>query len=252
MSSSDRTTVRSPHPGRGAEVADDDFADQVAGVSALAEPARRALYLYVVASPDAVSRDQAATGTGVALHTAKFHLDRLVEEGLLRTEFRRLTGRTGPGAGRPAKLYRRSTRELTLTLPPREYELAGRILAEAVSDAARDDVPVLDAVREAAHRTGRALAAEDADASAPRPAGGDALATAAAALGRYGYEPAVDDGTLTLRNCPFHGLAEQQRALVCGMNLALVGGLLDGVCGTAVTARLDPAPGRCCVTAVRS
>ena len=61
--------------------------------AALAEPVRRDLYLYVVGQPEPVSRDQAAAGVGVPRHTAKFHLDRLVEEGLLDTEFRRLSGR---------------------------------------------------------------------------------------------------------------------------------------------------------------
>ena len=88
----------------------DDFAEQVAGVAALAEPVRRDLYRFVVAQAGPVSRDQAGEGVGVPRHTAKFHLDKLVEEGLLDTEFRRLGDRQGPGAGRPTKLYRRSRR----------------------------------------------------------------------------------------------------------------------------------------------
>ncbi|HEX2299940.1 MAG TPA: helix-turn-helix domain-containing protein, partial [Pseudonocardiaceae bacterium] len=124
----------------------DDFVSQVSRVSALAEPARRALYLYVAAQPEAVSRDQAAEGVGLPRHTVKFHLDKLVADGLLDTEFRRLSGRRGPGAGRPTKLYRRSAREVAVTLPQRHYDLAGRILAGAVETAARDGVPVLEAV----------------------------------------------------------------------------------------------------------
>jgi predicted ArsR family transcriptional regulator len=124
----------------------DDFAAQVSGVGALAEPARRALYLYVVAQPEPVSRDQAAAGAGLPRHTAKFHLDKLVADGLLDTEYRRLSGRRGPGAGRPTKLYRRSGRQVAVTLPPRHYDLAGQILARAVEDAARDGVPILQAV----------------------------------------------------------------------------------------------------------
>ena len=99
---------------------------------ALADPVRRELYRWVVAQAEPVSRDQAAAGAGVPRHTAKFHLDRLVADGLLETEFRRLTGRRGPGAGRPAKLYRRSARQLSLTLPPRQYELAAQIMAAAL------------------------------------------------------------------------------------------------------------------------
>jgi predicted ArsR family transcriptional regulator len=106
--------------------------DDVESIGALAEPVRRALYEWVVGQAAPVSRDQAAAGAGVPRHTAKFHLDKLVADGLLETEFRRLTGRRGPGAGRPAKLYRRSPREVAVTLPPRRYELAARIMAAAL------------------------------------------------------------------------------------------------------------------------
>ena len=146
----------------------DDFVSQVSGVSALAEPARRALYLYVAAQPEAVSRDQAAEGVGLPRHTAKFHLDKLVEEGLLDTEFRRLSGRRGPGAGRPTKLYRRSAREVAVTLPQRHYDLAGQILAGAVEAAAREGVPVLEAVQRAAADCGRRSAPRSSRARVAR------------------------------------------------------------------------------------
>src|SRR3954454_6202490 len=120
--------------------------DDFAVIGALADPARRALYRYVAASTSPVSRDQAAEDVGLARHTVKFHLDRLVDEGLLETEYRRLSGRRGPGAGRPAKLYRRSTREIDVTLPERHYDLAGQILAGAVESAAASGAPVLEAV----------------------------------------------------------------------------------------------------------
>src|SRR5215210_6425378 len=111
----------------------DEWAEQVAGIGALAEPARRELYRYVAAQPDAVSREQAAQGVGMALHSAKFHLDKLVDEGLLQVEFRRLSGRRGPGAGRPSKLYRRAEREIAVTLPERRYVLAGKVIAAGTS-----------------------------------------------------------------------------------------------------------------------
>src|SRR5688500_10802149 len=107
----------------------------ISGVAALAEPVRRDLFDLVARSRTAVSRDQAAETLGIATHTAKFHLDRLVDEGLLEVEFRRLTGRTGPGSGRPAKLYRRTDRELEVSLPERHYDLLSRILAKAVAEA---------------------------------------------------------------------------------------------------------------------
>src|SRR5688500_11895489 len=107
-----------------------DLGDQLAGVGVLAEPARRMLYRYVLGEQLPVSREQAAAAVGIAAHSVKFHLDKLVAAGLLEVEYRRLTGRTGPGAGRPAKLYRRSSREVALSVPPRRYDLVGQVLAE--------------------------------------------------------------------------------------------------------------------------
>jgi predicted ArsR family transcriptional regulator len=226
----------------------DDFVSQVSGVSALAEPARRALYLYVAAQPEAVSRDQAAEGVDLPRHTAKFHLDKLVEEGLLDTEFRRLSGRRGPGAGRPTKLYRRSARQVAVTLPQRHYDLAGQILAGAVEAAARDDIPVLEAVQRAAAACGRRLGAEE------QPGEGSEwpLDEIAVALAGHGYEPRFEDGVVVLANCPFHALARDHTALVCGMNLHLITAMLDELGHTDVQARLDPAPERCCVTLTRT
>jgi predicted ArsR family transcriptional regulator len=223
-----------------------DFVSQVTGVSALAEPARRALYLYVTAQPEPVSRDQAAEGVDLPRHTAKFHLDKLVEEGLLDTEFRRLSGRRGPGAGRPTKLYRRSAREVAVTLPQRHYDLAGQILAAAVEAAARDGVPVLEAVHRAAADCGRRLGAGDQPRDGS--SGASPLDNIAVTLAGQGYEPRVQDGVLVLANCPFHALAREHTALVCGMNLHLITAMLDELGHTDVQARLAPAPQRCCVT----
>jgi predicted ArsR family transcriptional regulator len=226
----------------------DDFVSQVSGVSALAEPARRALYLYVAAQPVPVSRDQAAEGVDLPRHTAKFHLDKLVEEGLLATEFRRLSGRRGPGAGRPTKLYRRSAREVAVTLPQRHYDLAGQILAGAVEAAAREGIPVLEAVQRVAADCGRRLGAEEQ----PREGSGSPLDDIAVTLAGHGYEPRLQDGVVVLANCPFHALARDHTALVCGMNLHLITAMLDELSHTEVKAGLDPAPQRCCVTLTRT
>jgi predicted ArsR family transcriptional regulator len=226
----------------------DDFDAQVRGMAALAEPTRRTLYRYVVDQPRPVSRDQAADGVGVSRHVAKFHLDKLQDEGLLEVEYRRPPGRGGPGAGRPAKLYRRSSRELAVSLPERRYELAGRVLVEAIADAERDGVAIAEALRTAAERAGRALGDEArrrAGADAGRAAQAD---TARGMLAELGYEPRADDGGLILANCPFHVLAQDYTEVVCGMNLDLIDGLLAGLELADLRARLDPAPGRCCVT----
>jgi predicted ArsR family transcriptional regulator len=231
----------------------DQLAEQVSGIGALVEPARRALYLYVASEPNAVSREQAATAVGLPLHSAKFHLDRLVEEGLLEVEFRRLSGKTGPGAGRPSKLYRRSPREVSVSLPERRYDLAGDVLASAIDRAIRDGVPVEEAVREAATAQGRRLAtafvaeAGEQGVTSP-PVGGDSgLARTAEVLAQHGYEPRTAEDEVCLANCPFDRLATEHTELVCGMNLALIDGVIDGLGVPAVAAELAPAPGLCCV-----
>ena len=223
----------------------DEFAAQVSGVGALAEPARRELYLYVASEQEPVSREQAAEGCGLPLHSAKFHLDRLVEEGLLEVEFRRLSGRTGPGAGRPSKLYRRSGRQVSISLPERRYDLAGEVLAAAIDRAVKKGRPVGEAVAEAADAEGRRIAAT---AGTVDPAE-DELERTSDVLAAHGYEPRTTGGVVSLANCPFDSLAREHTELVCGMNLSLIGGMLDEMGCRGVEAVLDPEPGLCCVKA---
>ena len=227
-------------------MAEEHFADRVAGVAALAEPVRRDLYLFVAAQPEPVGRDQAAEGVGVARHTAKFHLDKLVEEGLLVTEFRRLTGRQGPGAGRPAKLYRRAPGEVVVSLPERRYDLAGRLLAAAIEEATEQGTPVREALDRAAASFGASLGEQ---ARAGRTARRPVHATRAdlcGALATCGYEPRVDNDVVTLQNCPFDTLARDHTDLVCGMSLALVTAAADRL-DERLAPRLEPHADRCCV-----
>lgn len=225
----------------------EDFVDRVTGVAALADPTRRELYLFVAGQPGPVSRDRAADGVAVPRHTAKFHLDKLVEQGLLDTEFQRLSGRQGPGAGRPTKLYRRSGRELSVTLPARRYDLAGQLLASAIDDSTRAGTPVLDAVRSAAAECGRSLGDQARQTLGPRPGPAQQVSAVCAVLTTHGYEPRQEGAVITLANCPFDALAREHTELVCGMNLALVGAVSDRVGGGTLAARLDPADDRCCV-----
>lgn len=223
------------------------FDADIAGIASLAEPTRRALYLYVRAQASAVSRDEAAAGVGVPRHAAKFHLDKLVDDGLLEAEYRRRSGRQGPGAGRPAKLYRRSSRELAVMLPDRRYELAGQLMARAITDAASKGPPVAEALRGAARDRGRLLGDEARRRAGPRTSQAALLTAVRAVLDEEGYETRRDPAGLTLANCPFRALSQDYAAVVCGMNLAIMDGLLDGLGQLYLTARPDPAEGRCCV-----
>jgi predicted ArsR family transcriptional regulator len=227
---------------KGSCVAADAFDQQVNSVAALGEPVRRELYRYVVAQPEPVSREGAATGVGVPHHVAKFHLDKLEEDGLLEVEYRRPPGRSGPGAGRPAKLYRRSARHIVVSLPERRYDLAGYVLAEAVGAAQRSGLSMDQLISEAAYAAGAALVVEADTRSA------DPLSAVTEALAATGYEPRLADGRITLVNCPFDDLAASHPALVCALNLDLINGLLGTLGPAGLSARLDPSPGRCCVT----
>ena len=205
----------------------------LAAIGLLQDPVRRALYGHVVAAGGEVSRNQAAEAVGVQRGLAAFHLDKLVEAGLLEASFRRLGKRRGPGAGRPAKLYRRAAGEVAASLPPRTYETAAHLLAETVEQTGAD-LELQAAARRAGVRAGRRQPRE----------GGPA---AERLLAARGYEPYRDGAALRLRNCPFANLSGEFPVLVCAMNLSLIEGLLEGIGEPPGRAVMDPAPGRCCV-----
>ncbi|MGW0702397.1 helix-turn-helix transcriptional regulator [Streptomyces sp. NPDC002867] len=227
--------------------------EDIDAIAMLQDPVRRRLYEYVAAQGREVGRNEAAEAAGVTRTLAAHHLDRLTEVGLLESGSRRLTGRSGPGAGRPAKVYTRARAERSVSLPARDYRTAAELLAEAAEQAGLDA-----GLCASARRRGEALRGSAA------PCGG--LEEAMKMLAARGYEPHLEDvesaegvqgtegaeGTpqaaarvVRMRNCPFHAVAERFPPLVCGMNLALLEGLLgaDG----PVRARMDARPGECCV-----
>ncbi len=209
-------------------------------IGLLQDPARRSLYAYVVAQGGEVSRNQAAEAVGLQRTLAAFHLDRLASAGLLDVAYRRLTARSGPGAGRPAKLYRRAQSERGVSLPPRDYARAAKVLAEAIERSGAE-AALFDTARAQGLAAGRALAQSTGSPGLTR---GDLEQ----ALAARGYEPYRSESRIRLRNCPFHAVAQEFPVVACGMNLALLEGLLAGG-GLAAThaARLEPAPGECCV-----
>jgi predicted ArsR family transcriptional regulator len=223
----------------------------LASLSSLDDPVRRRLYEVIRERTEPVGRDEAAAAAGVGRALAVYHLDKLVEAGLLTASYQRPPGRTGPGAGRPAKLYARSDREFAVTVPPREYELAARLLAQAVE--ADPGGNSRSALLEAARRLGAELGGRFRSAVADRTggAGRAGVADLDEALAGHGYEPRRgEDGVIRLRNCPFHQLAEHHRDVVCGMNLGLIEGILAGLGAQGLRPVLDPQPGHCCVAIV--
>ncbi|MER5207760.1 helix-turn-helix domain-containing protein [Streptomyces sp. NPDC002825] len=206
--------------------------EDIDAIAVLQDPVRRRLYEYVVAQGREVGRNEAAEAVGVARTLAAHHLDKLTGAGLLESGSRRLSGRSGPGAGRPAKVYTRAPGERSVSLPARDYRTAAELLAEAAEEAGIDA-----GLCAAARRRGEALR------GAAGPCGG--LDEVMETLAARGYEPFRAGDAVRMRNCPFHAVAESFPPLVCGMNLAL----LEGLLGTegAVRARMDARPGECCV-----
>src|SRR5437763_12904437 len=162
-----------------------DLASQISAVAALNEPVRRALYTYILQKPEAVGREEAAQAVGITRDLAAFHLDKLLEEGLLDVEYRRISGRSGPGAGRPAKLYRPSGRHVQVSLPGRRYDLAARLMAEALEDPQGDPAAAAD---RAARRFGETIGAEARRHLGRRPNVNRLLERARDVLRDYGFE----------------------------------------------------------------
>ena len=238
----------------------------LASLSSLDDPVRRRLYEVVCERAEPVGRDEAAGAAGVGRALAVYHLDKLVEAGLLTASYQRPPGRSGPGAGRPAKLYLRSDREFAVTVPPREYELAARLLVQAVEadPSGNSRAALLEAARRLGAELGDRFRPGDADRSGVADRTGvagraavagrvgvaevDGVANLDEALAEHGYEPrSGEDGVIRLRNCPFHQLAVHHRGVVCGMNLGLIQGILAGLGAEGLRPVLDPQPGHCCV-----
>lgn len=224
----------------------DSLASQIASLTALDDPIRAAIFFLVARSADPVARDQAARALGITRRIAAFHLDKLAEAGLLDVSFKRLTGRTGPGAGRSSKLYRRSGRRFNVAVPARNYELLARLLASVIQETQGESAAVL--LEPQARTFGVAEGAAARKEASPRPSRKQLLAVLVDELTRLGFEPFADGiGTLRLRNCPYHDMAREDTDFVCSMNLALMQGVIEGLGVAGVSPALEPSEGMCCV-----
>jgi predicted ArsR family transcriptional regulator len=223
----------------------------LASLSSLDDPVRRRLYEVVSRRTEPVGRDEAAAAAGVGRALAVYHLDRLVDAGLLTASYQRRSGRSGPGAGRPAKLYTRSGREFAVSVPPREYELAARLFAQVIESdpSGRSRAALLESARRLGAELGnRFHGGQEGRHGGRAGQGPEGARGLEGVLSEYGYEPGRDDdGIIRLRNCPFHQLAERHRDLVCGMNLGLIEGMVASLGLEGVDPELHPQPGYCCV-----
>jgi predicted ArsR family transcriptional regulator len=220
----------------------DDF--ELSSLAALGDPTRRRLYAYVASRRSGVGREEAARAVGISRVLAAFHLDKLVAAGLLTPDYRRLTARRGPGAGRPSKIYRRSPRQFAVMLPARRYLDAAHLFATAIETAGPRATRAL-------HRTavtfGREMGGAVRALVGPRAGQERLLGAAQEMLRAYGFEPVRSNGEMVLYNCPFHALTQEHRETVCHMNLELLKGFVEGLKLRGVQAHLRPHDERCCV-----
>jgi predicted ArsR family transcriptional regulator len=205
------------------------------------------MYLFARGEGRAVTRDEVAAATGVSRKLAAFHLDKLVDRGLLVASYARPPGRSGRGAGRSAKYYAPSDRELDVSIPERNYDVIGSILLGAI-ERQRPGESAEDAAHRVAHETGEGIGdAERARRRLPPPGAERAMTVTSEVLSACGYEPYVHEGAVRLRSCPFHALAEQHRDIVCSLNRDLIEGVVKGLGNDTLDVELRPTPGECCV-----
>jgi predicted ArsR family transcriptional regulator len=210
--------------------------DAIDRLCVLEDPVRRAVYWAVREAAQPVTRVEAGERAGISTRLAAFHLEKLVDEGLVAATFER--SEDAPSVGRPAKRYSPTGLELAVSIPPRRYDIAADILASILGRVTEGTPPSADIAAVAAEqgqRIGRRVG---------RRSPGDRILVA---LRVFGYEPSVEDDAIVLHNCPFRRAAEAQPEIVCQMNHAFVGGILAGLGTRSRSSVLDPELGRCCV-----
>ena len=212
-----------------------DLDETILRLCVLDDPVRRAAYLAVRTGGRPLTRTEVADDVGISVRLAAFHLEKLLSEGLLEATYERDDGSVG--VGHPPKRYRPTGLELEVSIPPRRYDLAAEILAEAL-EANSPDPPLeslADVAAEYGRRVGRRARARK---------GGSRVLTA---LRVIGYEPATSGNDVVLRNCPFRHVAQTRPEIICQMNLAFVEGVLAGTQSRSLHAVLSRSTGRCCV-----
>jgi len=224
------------------EMAEPSIEGALWAVAVLSDPTRQRLYRYIARQPAAVSREEAATMLGISRSLAAFHLEKLVKAGLLKPEYRRLSGRSGPGAGRTSKLYRRSHRQIELSLPERHHDVLARLLAESASAH-----PPLAPSAGAAYDFGRALGRRARKGVRVQPGSEQQLQCVQDALETVGFEPYQSGpGEIRLRNCPFDPLSRVYTPVVCGVAQAIASGVVDGIGADQLVVSREMSPDRCC------
>ena len=219
----------------------------VLSLSTLEDDLRQRMYIEIRSKGRPVSREEVAEAVGVSRKLAAFHLDKLVERGLLVASYARPPGRGGRGAGRSAKSYEPSTREFDVSIPERNYDVLGTILVKAI-EREEPGERAGTTVQRVAREYGEQIGSAERERRHLSPPGAErAMSVATEVLATCGYEPYTDEGCVRLRSCPFHALAEQSRDLVCGLNHELIQGIVSGLGNETLDVSLVPLPDEYCV-----
>jgi predicted ArsR family transcriptional regulator len=218
----------------------------IRAVAALEDESRRGMYAFIRRARRPVTRDEAATSVGISRKLAAFHLDKLVEAGVLRAGYEAVGGVRK--VGRTPKVYEPSDMDIRVSIPQRQHDVLAGILLDAVL-AEDEHENARDRALRVASAHGAEIGSVERERVRPGRLGAErALTLTAGVLERYGFEPDREITTcVRLRNCPFHPLAARAPDLVCGINQAFCAGVLTGLETSAVEAVLDPRVGECCV-----
>lgn len=206
---------------------------------------RRGMYTFIRAAGRPVTRDEAAAAVGISRKLAAFHLDKLVDAGVLRAGVQATRK-----VGRAPKVYEPVDTDIRISIPPRHHDLLADILLDAVlADDHAEGGTARDAALRVARDRGQEVGAIEREQARPGRLGAErSLTLATTALQRHGFELDRTSPTcVRLRTCPFHPLAAKAPEMVCGINHAYLTGLLDGLDTSTVHAVLDPQAGECCV-----
>lgn len=209
--------------------------------TALGDPTRRKIFFFVREAGVLVGKDEVAEAIGIERRLAAFHLDKLVEQGFLRAEFQRRTGRTGPGAGRPAKLYALTESEVSVSLPERHYDLLAELLLRSM--AGGSDVPTQAVLERVGYEFGREIGLRqreesgDATPLSARSTTTEAIAEVVRLLSRYGFAAESAGGdAIKACSCPFEEMAFHDPARVCGLDRSIWKGILSAFAPEATLA----------------
>jgi predicted ArsR family transcriptional regulator len=193
--------------------------------ASLGDPTRRAIYIAVRESPEPMTTSKVAGLFDIHPNVARHHLDRLADDGYLRVSQARRSG--GPGAGRPAKTYEATSKEVSVHFAPRRFEMLTEMLFKVLAEVAP---PNLSAVAE---KVGRAYGQELAsEIGAPHDPGYDeavqAVASAMTGLG-FSVDPDVDGQRLLTSHCPFGETATNHPDVICSLDRGIVAGLFGAL-----------------------